>query len=214
MKKKINYSIILQIGLLLTFFLPFFPHGCLKPEQAAPATDSVAVDTAHIVADSTSIDNSSTIDSTSLVKNIEETDSVKSDSIYNSSHNTNNPSNEDKELSLILSNKSIILKCLLRPNNNYTGIATLLDTIGLFQYGFSLGLAFILWIISLVIKLKDFNNIYLFINILGTVLLFFSHPLTICGDNKLWGFWVCLVWSILMTVYDLYILKKQKIISA
>ena len=88
MKKKINYSIILQIGLLLTFFLPFFPHGCLKPEQAAPATDSVAVDTAHIVADSTSIDNSSTIDSTSLVKNIEETDSVKSDSIYNSANNT------------------------------------------------------------------------------------------------------------------------------
>jgi hypothetical protein len=48
MKTRIRYSKLLQIGLLLTFFLPFFPQGCEQKQAVeAPMIDStdVAADT-------------------------------------------------------------------------------------------------------------------------------------------------------------------------
>ncbi len=214
MKKKIRFSIILQIGLLLTFFLPFFPQGCMKVADEGPAVDTTAVDTTAVVVDTLCTD-SLLKDSTDLVQEPEKVDSSKASTIDNSNQNTNKPRNKEKELSESLSDKSIILKNLLRPNNNYTGIAVIIDLFSIFQFGFGLGLAFILWIISLIIKLKDFNNIFIFINIIGTILLSFSHSLQILSsDKKLWGFWVCLIWSILMIIYDFYILRKKKNTSA
>lgn len=214
MKKKIKLSIILQIGLLLTFFLPFFPHGCMMVAEEATAVDSTALDTIAIDIDTLYTD-SLLEDNTALVK--QETDTLKTATIDNSVKNTNKPAsnNDNKELSERLSDKSTLLKSLLRPNNNYTGIATLIDSFSFLPFGFGLGIAFILWILSLIIKLKDFNNIFIFINVTGTILLSFSHSLEIFGSNKrLWGFWVCLVWSILMIIYDFFILKKKKNTSA
>lgn len=211
MKKKIKLSIVLQIGLLFTFFLPFFPPGCMKKVEEAPAVDSTTVDSA-IVAVDTVYNDSLSVDSTALVQ--EQVDTLKTATIANSEQNTHNPeSNHDNgELSERLSAKSKILKAILRPNDNYTGVAVFIDLFSFLQFGYGLAIAFILWLISLIIKLKDFNNIFIFINVLGTILLCFSHSLQIFSpDKRLWGFWVCLIWSILIIIYDYFILKKTKI---
>jgi hypothetical protein len=200
MKTKIKISKLLQIGLLLTFFLPFFPQGC-KPKQAeeAPKSDStfIAVDTLRQ-------------DSSNLTKKDEKSDTLKTTTFENSTQKTEKTqvTNEDKELSVKISKKSTILKLLLRPNDNYTGIATLIDFFSFLEIGYGLGIAFILWIIALIIKLKDFNNTFVLINIIGLVFLSVSHSLNILNDTRLWGFWVCLIWSTTMIIYDCIILLK------
>ena len=200
MKTSIKYSKILQIGLLLTFFLPFFPQGC-KPKQAeeAPNTDTtvVSVDTLRQ-------------ENIALIQQSEQSDTTKTAISENSTQSTNKTEVEEEgnELSTKISNKSPILKLLLRPNDNYTGIGSLIDFFIYLEFGYGLGIAFILWLIALIIKLKDFNNIFVVINIIGLMFLSVSHSLNIFNDKRLWGFWVCLIWSAIMIIYDSIILLK------
>ena len=200
METRLKLSKLLQIGLLLTFFLPFFPRGC-EPKQVenAPAVDStvVAVDTLRQ-------------DSCKLTKENEKSDTLKTAVFGNTTQKTEKKETkiEDKELSARIAKKSTILTLLLRPNENYTGIASLIDYFSFLELGYGLGIAFILWIIGLIIKLKDFNNIFLLINTLGLVFLSVSHSLNVFNDTRLWGFWVCLIWSATMTIYDCIILLK------
>lgn len=202
METKLKLSKLLQIGLLLTFFLPFFPRGCeAKKAENAPAVDStvVTVDTLRQV-------------SSKLTKENEKSDTLKTAAFGNTTQKTEKkePKIEDKELSARIAKKSSIVKLLLRPNDNYTGIASLIDYFSFIELGYGLGIAFILWIIGLIIKLKDFNNIFLLINTLGLVFMSVSHSLNVFNDNRLWGFWVCIIWSATMTVYDCFILLKIK----
>ena len=200
MKTSIKYSKILQIGLLLTFFLPFFPQGC-KPKQAeeAPNTDTtvVSVDTLRQ-------------ENIALIQQSEQSDTTKTAISENSTQSTNKTEVEEEgnELSTKISNKSPILKLLLRPNDNYTGIGSLIDFFIYLEFGYGLGIAFILWLIALIVKLKDFNNIFVVINIIGLMFLSVSHSLNIFNDKRLWGFWVCLIWSAIMIIYDSIILLK------
>jgi hypothetical protein len=200
MKTSIKYSKILQIGLLLTFFLPFFPLGC-NPKQAeeAPNTDStvVFVDTLRQ-------------ENIALIQHSEQSDTTKTAISENSTQSTNKTEVEEEGngLSTKISNKSPILKLLLRPNDNYTGIGSLIDFFTYLEFGYGLGIAFILWLIALIIKIKDFNNIFVVINIIGLMFLSVSHSLNIFNDKRLWGFWVCLIWSVTMVIYDSIILLK------
>jgi len=200
MKTSIKYSKILQIGLLLTFFLPFFPQGC-KPKQAeeAPNTDTtvVSVDTLRQ-------------ENIALIQQSEQSDTTKTAISENSTQSTNKTEVEEEgnELSTKISNKSPILKLLLRPNDNYTGIGSLIDFFIYLEFGYGLGIAFILWLIALIVKLKDFNNIFVVINIIGLMFLSVSHSLNIFNDKRLWGFWVCLIWSATMIIFDSIILLK------
>jgi hypothetical protein len=202
METRLKLSKLLQIGLLLTFFLPFFPRGC-EPKKAdeAPVVDStvVAVDTMKQ-------------DSSKLTKENEKSDTLKTATFGNTTQKPEKAEviNEDKELSAQIAKKSTILKLLLRPNENYTGIASLIDYFSFLELGYGLGIAFILWIIGLIIKLKDFNNTFLLINIIGLVFLSVSHSLNVFNDTRLWGFWVCLIWSATMIIYDCIILLKIK----
>ena len=200
MKTSIKYSKILQIGLLLTFFLPFFPQGC-KPKRAeeAPSTDTtfVSVDTLKQ-------------ENIALIQQNKQSDTTKAAIFENSTQITNKTEVEEEgnELSTKISNKSPILKLLLRPNDNYTGIGSLIDFFIYLEFGYGLGIAFILWLIALIVKLKDFNNIFVVINIIGLMFLSVSHSLNIFNDKRLWGFWVCLIWSAIMIIYDSIILLK------
>jgi len=201
MKTKITLSKLFQIGLLLTFLLPFFPQGC-EPKQAenAPTTDStfIAVDSLRQ-------------DSSELSNQIEKSDTLETAVSENTTQNTNKTGekNEDNELSTKISKKSTFLKSILRPNNNYTGIASLIDFFSIIEFGYGLGIAFILWLIALIVKIKDFNNIFILLNSVGLVSLFWTHSMyNIMSEKRLWGFWVCLIWSATMIVYDCIILLK------
>lgn len=200
METSIKYSKILQIGLLLTFFLPFFPQGC-KPKQTEDVhmSDStfVFIDTLRQ-------------ESIALTQQVQQPDTTNSAIYENSSQNTNNNEVEEEGngLSTKISKKSMILKLLLRPNGNYTGISSLIDFFSALKIGYGLGIAFILWLIALIIKLKDFNNIFVFINVIGLICLTISDSLNPFNDTRLWGFWVCLIWSTIMIIYDIIILLK------
>lgn len=185
MKTSVKYSKILQIGLLLTFFLPFFPQGC-EPKKAEEMS---VPDSTEVVIDSAAQDRSR------LILDNEPSDSIKTTVIKNVSDtkDQSHDTDSDKGLTAKISQKSAFLKLLLRPNNNFTGIASLIDFFSLVEFGYGLGIAFILWLISLIIKLKDFNNIFLLINIIGLVFLSVSHSLNVFNDRRLWGFWVCLI---------------------
>ena len=200
MKTRIKFSRLLQIGLLLTFFLPFFPKACeSKQTDVAPKADSTIV---AVSQESGKIKQADTL-KTSVVKNIAENDGL---------------SNDEKYISKRLSHKSPILKTLLRPNDTYTGIGFLLDYSVLLRFGYGLGLAFVLWIIGLIIKYKDYNNIFNMINIIGFILLCSSNSIfNIMNDTRLWGFWTCVIWSGIMIIYDSIILlqirKNRRITS-
>ena len=201
MKTVIRYSKLLQIGLLLTFFLPFFPQGC-EPKKAeeAPNVDStiVAVDTVRQ-------------DSSDLAQGNKQADTLKTAAVENTAHNKDKSevTTDDSELSTRFSKKSTILKFLLRPDNNYTGIASLIDCFSLLEVGYGLGIAFILWLIALIVKLKDYNNIFILLNILGLVFMYGTHSMyNIMSEKRLWGFWVCIFWCAAMILYDSIILLK------
>jgi len=202
MKTKIRYSKLLQIGLLLTFFLPFFPQGCEPTKKAteAPRADStiVATDTLRQ-------------DSNQLTQGKGQQGTLKTTVTGNvaDSKDRKQAADEDDALSTKLSNKSAILKFVLRPNGNYTGLATLIDCFSFLRYGYGLGFAFILWLIALIIKLKDYNNIFYLINIGGLIFLFGTYSMNnLMSDERLWGFWVCIIWSAIMIVYDSIVLLK------
>ncbi len=201
MKTEIKLSKLLQIGLLLTLFLPFFPSGC-EPKKAEEVTNQ---DTAFVAIDTLRQDS------------IKQTDQRLDSDTITTTENTNQKSDttktatEDSNLSTKISKKSTVLKLLLRPNNNYTGIASLIDCFSLLGFGYGLGMAFILWIIALIVKLKDFNNIFILLNVVGLILMFYSHSISnIFNDERLWGFWLCICWSVIMTIYDCIILFKLR----
>lgn len=198
MKTKIKYSKILQIGLLLTFLLPFFPKGCEQQKEEEPT-----------IQDSTIVTNDSLRnDSIKLTQLNEQSDTLNTAIVENTAKDNNQELKNDKELSMKISQKSPILRMILRPNDNYSGIGSLIDSFSLLQFGYSLGIAFILWIIALIIKLKDYNNIFVFINSIGLIFMTISHSANIFNGNRLWGFWVCIVWCTIMIIYDCIVLLK------
>lgn len=207
MKTRIKYSRILQIGLLLTFFLPFFPQGCEPKKVEEPPTPDSTV----ITADSLKQDSSQ------LAKQKEKSDTLKTVVFENTTQNTDKTktTNEDNELSTKISQKTTFLRFLLRPNNDYTGIASIIDCFSILEFGYGLGIAFILWLIALIVKIKDYNNIFILLNIVGLLFMFWTHSMyNIMSEKRLWGFWVCLIWSVIMIIYDAIILleieKEQK----
>jgi len=201
MKTRIKYSRILQIGLLLTFFLPFFPQGCEPKKVEEPPTP----DTTVITADSLKQDSSQ------LAKQKEKSDTLKTVVFENTTQNTDKTktTNEDNELSTKISQKTTFLRFLLRPNNDYTGIASIIDCFSILEFGYGLGIAFILWLIALIVKIKDYNNIFILLNIVGLLFMFWTHSMyNIMSEKRLWGFWVCLIWSVTMIIYDAIILLE------
>ena len=83
MKKPLLLSRLLQLAIVLSFFLPFFFVGCEGTGESADPSDSTLADTIAVSADAleNKIDTLLTIDSTSLTKSQASVeDSIKSSS--------------------------------------------------------------------------------------------------------------------------------------
>jgi uncharacterized membrane protein (UPF0136 family) len=199
MKNRIKISKCLQILVLLAFFLPFFPQGC-KPKQTevAPKADSTIV----------SVNTTVTKVQVDFAKQtISDTAKIDTAKVASTTGTDNNKKDTDESLSNTLSKKFKILKPLLRPSDNYTGIGNSINT---FQWFEMLGTAFalLLFVISLIIKLKDYNSIFHFINGLALLSLVFAHGSNIMNQDRLWGYWVCLSMAVIMVVFDTVVLIK------
>lgn len=227
----IKLSRYLQILLLLAFLLPFFPKGCLQPSQ-----DDL---NAKIDADSTRVsDSTAFIDSLKLINpkiNIDSAynahiaypikiDSNKKiepiavDSVSKTISTVEKQEKNDKsDFATELSEKSRILKLLLRPNDNYTGLAHVLNTFFyIFNYA-GITIAFIVWIIALILKLKEKKSFHLF-NITGLISFYFTsfvYTFTYI-DIKLWGYWLTFALGLLIIILDsiIFLVNKNKTIKA
>ena len=174
----------LQIVLLLTFLLPFFQDGC-KTAETEPETE---------MADSLSNQGSLADQQIELIDSINLQSQIDSTSIEN--NNQTKPNVKQK-----------INNLLFGRSGNYTGFGIVKEYFECYIfYGYGVFLSFILWIISLIIKYKDFNNIFHLRNILGFVSLIFTGAL----GGRLWGLWVCLSWALVMIIYDTVLLLKKK----
>lgn len=195
----------LQIGLLLTFFLPFFPSGC-KEGQTESVSDSIQ---AIEVPAPEHVDTSAQIDT--LIKFDSYADSLnkgKIDSII--------PEKSDKEETV--SDKIIrhvpFLKILLKPNDKYSGIGYIIDVFWSLVTSFGIVLSLALWIIGLRLKIKG-NKDFQILNIIGLILLYTTDPVMLSwlNDSKLWGYWFCLWWAVIMIVFDFGLILRKKITS-
>ncbi|WP_243349756.1 hypothetical protein [Parabacteroides sp. FAFU027] len=197
MKTQKRISILLQTALLLTFLLPFFPQGCVE-KKAEPAS--------NIPADSTGV----ALQVDKLADHIiDKVSDANTDSamIVTQSYT----SDHDSTLTEKLSAKSKVLNILLRPKGKYTGIGYLIEMSFYWQLGVSLAIAYILWIISLIIKCKDYNNIFHLINIIALIMFSISkNGFNIVNETRLWGFWVCFALGLTMTIYDTVVLLRLK----
>lgn len=180
--KKI--SKILQVLLLLSFFLPFFSQGC-TPKEAEKASAN---------------------DSTLVAQDNSKTETI---AVANTDSNQQNVDNTKNGLTESLSKKSTLLKYVLRRNDNFSGIGYITEVFIVLFVQCGAAVAFILWIIGLIVKLKDYNNIFHLINIAAVISFIFTNPMILTNlfGFKLWGYWVCLGLAVIMVIYDLVILK-------
>jgi hypothetical protein len=226
-------SRLLQIVLLLTFFLPFFPEGCsdegtnaeiekMRADSIARADSITLVDSVLKIHPNINIDSFLTVQNRLLAK----PDSINNvNKVFHDSATTQTDSIADKDDSVHfktsenLSKKSKLLKTILRPHNNYTGIGFIVDTFEEYIIFFGALTAFLFFILGLIIKYKDFNNSFNWINIIAWILLLFTNPIINWNvsiinwdfwSDKLWGYWVCLVFGIIMIIYDSMTLIKIK----
>jgi len=223
MKIKMKISKYLQIGLLLTFFLPFFRQCSMGPspeevEQKRIADSTRVVDSLKIM-DSLKIANPGcNIDSiyikeilkidisdTSVAIHNDKVDSLIKDSIDKNEAFVEKSASDDSK------KESKFAELFLTPGNNYTGLGYILSSVyGLIYYG-GATLAFFLWIIGLILKYKKQKLVH-FINIIALILFYFTYfdISKYKTDNKLWGYWVCFSWCLVMIIVDILILIKEK----
>lgn len=200
MKLILIFSKYLQIGLLFTFFLPFFPSGCKGNAEPVDDLSAPIIEEPYIAQDTSSIDTSL---SSVLVPSAEVDTSIIKNQITNSS-------NEEETISDILIKKNSFLKVLLKPGNKYSGIGYIID-FSVFIIYFGIFISFFLWIFGLVLKVKQKKSFHL-LNIIGLIFLYITNPyfLGYLDYEKLWGYWVCFYWAVTMIFLDLFSLLYLK----
>ena len=193
MKNKTAFSKWLQVLVLLTFLLPFFPKGCgpRKSGEEAPRADSIVVATKTTSENVTVNSKQLSIDTTNInTVNVKATPAA-----------TNENKADDESLSEKITKKYKFLTPVLLPSGNYSGIGYTIDSAYYFML-FGTGLGFLLLIIGLIVKLKDYNSIYHLVNDMALIFLLLANGPDIFFQSKLWGYWVCLTLVIIMVVYD------------
>lgn len=197
----------LQIGLLLTFFFPFFPSGC-KEGHTEPVSDSIQVIEEPAPEP---VDTSGKIDTLMRIDSFEDSfKKGKTDSII--------PEKSDNEETVTdkIIQRVHFLKVLLKPNDKYSGIGYIIDVFWTLITSFGIVLSLTLWIIGLKLKIKG-NKDFQILNIIGLILLYTTDPVMLSwlNDSKLWGYWFCFWWAVIMILFDFsMILKKGKITDA
>ena len=193
--KKI--SKYLQVGLILTFFLPFFPSGCKS--SSAVQSDSTAIEAPALPVDTSQVD-STTID-------------LNNDTLKTGKNNTIDSKSSDKEETT--SDKIIkrvpIMELILKPGGNYSGIGYIVDVFWYFLTCFGIIITLALWIIGLRLKIKG-NQSFQILNIIGLVLLYTTNPVMLSwlDDTKLWGYWFCFWYAVVMILLDFSLIIQKK----
>lgn len=197
MKNLPTISKALQIVVLVSFFLPFFPKGC----ESKQAENTPAKATTIVEPDNTAIDTTTALVDTCNI------DTAVQTVPQNASKNT--VEHDDGSLSSAISKNVPALKPVLRPSDNFSGLGMALD---IFQYFQILGVAFalLLFVVGLIIKLRDFNSAFHITNILALFFLTFAQSSNVFYPAKLWGYWVCLCLSVGLVIYDTFLILKGK----
>jgi hypothetical protein len=205
-------SLRIHWATLLCFFLPFFHYsGCGSAEEKAEAqrvSDSIAIVEAHktnaIVEDSiekiTNIKD--TISTSKLDTTISESESVST---------TEKISEPENKIEKAPTDESILRKLLYPRTDYYTGFGEVNSS--LLYVGFSLVfISLFLLIITLIIKYidKDARKAIVLLDVLSFILLYFADPPSDGEVEKLWGYWVCLTFLGVLTIYDFYVTRQQK----
>lgn len=214
---------LLQIILILTFFLPFFPQGCENKEQQQEQEylDSLRVaDSINLVISRKSVD-SRDIDSTFQNVNEKKMDTnglvssqpklSNSDAIPTARESNSKSDESNDSYSQEFSKGNKILKLLLRPGKNVTGIAYVIDTfLDVINY-FGITIAFLLWIVALLLRLTN-NSGSITFNIVGLILFYFTgfYSTFTNTSTELWGYWVTFSFAALIIVLETVKLIRNK----
>jgi hypothetical protein len=196
-------SRLLQIGLLLTFFLPFFrqcsPLTGQSEREIEIMRNEDSLKTVAFIDSIKSVNPNCNIDSALEARfNPYQTDSVKNDTLT--------IEKKGKSEDCIVYKW---IKRILNPNDNISGVGYFVSTIVWIIYYGGTSLALILWIIASILKFKK-RKLFHTINITGLILFFLTYIDKVHYEFKLWGYWVCFIWAILMIVLDLIIEIKDR----
>ncbi|HEY5509359.1 MAG TPA: hypothetical protein VIK29_11845 [Paludibacter sp.] len=213
MKNPIRISKYLQVMVLLSFLLPFFPKGCEQKKSEDAMTMEQMNEVKPTVTDSTTEKKEVATHEGLLQPNKSfPSDSISNDSLMALCETTKQ---ESAHLTLTekLSAKSPLLELILLPSTNYSGLGYVMDMLEssyVYANQFGVVIGFLFLLLGLIIKLKDFNNLFMYFNALAVYMVFITKPMLFAGSTRLWGFWVCMVLMIIMVAYDLYVLVRKK----
>ena len=121
---------------------------------------------------------------------------------------------EDKTPAEYLSNNFSFLRPILMPiEYTYSGLGTIINTMFFIRI-FSIVISILLLILSLLVKFIEnkARKTIVLLDALAFVFLVIAIPATL-GYEILWGFWVAVIFSLALTLYDFYILKLEETIE-
>ncbi|MBL7917759.1 MAG: hypothetical protein JNM96_05135 [Bacteroidia bacterium] len=107
-----------------------------------------------------------------------------------------------------LFNRLPFLRPMLNPKeNNYSGLGIMITHISI-TVATCVFICFLLLLISLIIKCIDANakKAIVLIDVFALIALLVARPFASYYE-RLWGFWVCITFIFLLTVYDIYIAR-------
>ncbi len=213
MKKQTTYSKILHILVLLCFLLPFFYTGCgpskeEKAQRERAKQDSVeALQKAGLGAITDKIPIKDSLQHDSVV----EPRMTLMDEVSKPTENTSKEDPKEQRLSEIITNNYPFLRPILIPRpDTFTGLGEVINSVYYIPF-YAILISFLLLLLGLLIKFIDKHATLtlIILDFLALVFLYFSRtPSFVC--DVLWGYWVTFSFIVLLFLYDIFIVLKNK----
>lgn len=216
--KAIYFSRLVHFLALLSFITPFFFNACSHPTKAElevmqkTKEDSIekSLKSNHTFKDSVSspimdaVGREMPTDTTITVA--DKADSLKITSTETTSYKYKE-NKKDSMLADMIASKYPFLKIILVPGkDSVSGLGTVLNNIHFISF-FGTSFSLLLLFVGLLMKYLDKNALksVLLIHLLNLAFLSCSQTLYF-ETERLWGFWLCLALSSIVTLYDAYLL--------
>ena len=210
MTKQFKISRRLHLATICCFLLPFFYTGCGATEEEKAEEEKVEHDSIPTLTNQTSTTfqdsfMNKSIDSVSE-KNFAQIDTTKTqtESIEPDTFKTKKEESPSEQII----NKFTFLRPVLMPAKyTYSGLGTIINTTPYIRF-FTIVISFLILLLCFVVKFIDKKALktIVLLEILVFVFLIISKPHS-WDFNILWGFWVTVVFSFALTLYDIYILN-------
>jgi len=187
--RKIN--LLIHLIVILTFMLPFFYIGCEREKQneVVPTNDTLV---------ETFIEPKNEVVPTN-------------DTLVETITDPKNEMTKEKSLSEAIAIEYPIFRYILTPREEaLSGLAVIINYFTFANFLFMFVLAFTV-LISVLSKLleKQALKIFLFIDTVSLILLIFSES-PAWNNDKLFGYWVCMIFILLLVLHDIYRIKITK----